>query len=166
MRSGFKFSQLPDPNTFLTEPGSPIRTIFAPVIENGCLSLAENGKQNIQTLIDSYRDTTDMTYIMARLTAGDTTVLNARDAFYADVSNCSFNPAEMLQNIIDARTYFDALPKDIREKFGYDFKAWFSDAGSKDWAERMTGIKKVEEAKVTVSEPAVVTEKVEKLETK
>ena len=154
MRSGFKFSKLPDPSTFLTEPGTPIRIVYAPVIKEGTLKLVENGKQNIQTLIDSYRETTDMTYIMARLRAGDDSLLYAREGFYADVSNMSWNPAEMLQNIIDARTYFDALPKEIREKFDFDFKSWFASAGTEEWVVGMTGIKEPPKTEPQPQEPA------------
>lgn len=149
MRNPIPLSKIPDADTFITSPGSRFRTVYAPVIENGSITLTENGKEDTQVLIDSFRESTDMSFIMARLMAGDDRPLHANPGFYADVSNMSRNPAEMLQHIMDSRAYFDSLPEEIRANFDNSFANWFGSAGSPDWVTAMT-TKKAAEASAVI----------------
>lgn len=138
MRSGITLAMIADADTFVSAPGDPIHVLYSPILKDGDLILAESGKQSIPDFINSHKDLCDMNFILSRLAAGDASVLNARDAFYADVSNLSWNRAEMLQNVADMQMYFDHLPDEVRELFDNSFPAWISQAGSPEWSEKMT----------------------------
>lgn len=141
MRNLFGITQsfIPDPCTY-SEPGSDIYHILQLTIDDdtGLDCLEEVGQMSISTQINSYRDLTDMSYILARLNAGDASVLNARPAFYGDVSDLPQDHRAALDIINNARTYFDHLSDDVKIKFDNDFSKWFSSAGSADWSAKMT----------------------------
>lgn len=131
-------SDVCSPASFLSDPGDPIHVIYSPVIKDGQITLVESGRQSIPQAINSFASTCDMQYILSRLSAGDASVLAQRDAFFADVSDLSYNRADMLQHVNDCRVYFDNLPDDVRAKFDDNFIVWLSSAGAPEWAEKMT----------------------------
>lgn len=122
-----------------SSPGSDIQPLYELVKDDfGQDVLEQVGQQSISTLINAWADSTDMSYILARLNAGDASVLNVRpDAFYGDVSDMPNDHRAALTAIQNARTYFDNLPAETREKFGNSFETWFGDAGSESWINRM-----------------------------
>lgn len=140
MRNPFGVTQsnLPDCNTFCN-PGSDIYVMRQLAQDDvGRDYLQDVGKISISERINSFRDFTDMSYILARLAAGDASVLNVRnDAMYGDFTGMPYDPRAMLDTINNARNYFDHLPADVRAKFGDDFVAWFSDAGDPEWVSKM-----------------------------
>lgn len=136
---GVTLSSIADGDTFFSDPGSEIHVLYSPVIDDGCISLVESGKENIQTLIESYRDSTDMTFILSRLAAGDSSPLFRTNPMFGDFSAATYDHAEMLRTVMDARAAFDNLSSDVRAKFDNDFVTWFSSAGSPEWASFMTG---------------------------
>ena len=140
MRSGVTLSQICSGDSFISSSGDRFHVLYSAVIEDGSLRLLESGKEDISLLINSYRDQTDMSFIIARLTAGDSSVLNQRAPMYGDFSLCSYDHAEMLRNVMDAHNYFDHLPAATRSRFDDDFVKWFSSAGSRDWSEKMTSV--------------------------
>ena len=141
MRNLFGVTQslIPDPCTF-SNPGSDIYHIMQLSTDDdtGLDYLEEVGQMSISTQINSFRDLTDMSYILARLNAGDSSVLNARSSFYGDVSDLPHDHRAALDIINNARMYFDHLSDDIKVKFDNDFAKWFSSAGSADWSAKMT----------------------------
>ena len=99
-----EFAKVFDPNSFSTNPGDRYHTIYSPKIkQNGIIQLVESGKEDIQEMIDSFRDSTDMAFIVNRLMAGDTSVLNQAPAMYGDFTDMPKTYAEALQMVIDAR---------------------------------------------------------------
>lgn len=136
---GITLSLIPDCCTF-SEPGSDIYHIMQLSTDDdtGLDCLEEVGQMSISTQINSYRDLTDMSYILARLNAGDASVLNARPSFYGDVSDLPYDHRAALDIINNARAYFDHLSDDVKVKFDNDFSKWFSSAGSDDWSAKMT----------------------------
>lgn len=134
---GVTVDNIPDADTFC-RAGNDIQLLYELVSDNGCDYLVETGRQSISTMINAWRDCTDMSYILSRLNAGDASVLNVRpDAFYGDVSDMPYDHRAALTAITNARTYFDHLPDDIRAKFDDDFQRWFSEAGDDAWIDKM-----------------------------
>lgn len=132
-----KLSLICDGNTFISSSGSPVKLIFTPAFEDGQIVLNETGKFDISEFINSYADTTDMSFILARLAAGDSSVLNVSQGFFGDSSILSHDHRAALDTVISAQTYFDNLPKDTRDKFNDSFVEWIQSAGTKEWVSRM-----------------------------
>ena len=138
MRSGVTLSMIADADSFLSASGSRIRTLYSPVVEGNSWHLVESGKQDIQDLIDSYRDLTDMSFIMSRLAAGDSSVINVPNAGYGDASVFPADPASLLNVIQNAQNMYDRLPDNVRSQFG-SFRDWFSTSGTPEWSSKMQG---------------------------
>ena len=136
MRSS-SLSSICDGNTFFSNPGSPVKLIYTPALEEGQIVLNETGKFDISEFINSYAETTDMSFILARLSAGDSSVLNVSQGFYGDSSMLSPDHRSALDTVISAQTYFDNLPKETRDKFNDSFVEWIQSAGTKEWVSRM-----------------------------
>lgn len=136
MRSS-NLSLICDGNTFISSAGSPVKLIFTPAYEDGQIVLNETGKFDISEFINSYADTTDMSFILARLSAGDSSVLNVSQGFFGDASILADDHRAALDTVISAQTYFDNLPKDIRDKFNDSFVEWIQSAGTQEWISRM-----------------------------
>ena len=130
-------SHICDGNSFISNPGSPIKLIYTPAYEDGQIVLNETGKFDISEFINSYAETTDMAFILARLSAGDNSVLNVSQGFYGDASILPDDHRVALDTVISAQTYFDNLPKETRDKFNDSFVEWIQSAGTKEWVSRM-----------------------------
>lgn len=150
-----KNAKVSDPNTFITEPGSPERIIYsAKVKPDGSLQVVPSGKENIQDKIESFRDQTDMCYILKQLALGNADVLTVHPGQYGDFTKAPSSMAEALQLQIDAENAWKGLPVDLRAKFDYDMTKWLVTAGSDEW-----NVKMFPSATKEPSEPLVGTEK-------
>lgn len=130
-----------DPNSFVTSAGSRYRSIFSPIVSpDGTIQLVESGKEDIQQYIDSFRDQTDMTYILQRMATGDTSVLNQKEPMFGDFTNMPQTYAEALQLVIDREAQFMQLPLEVRNKFDNDFRKWFAQSGSEEWFQKMDSV--------------------------
>ncbi|QRV61764.1 internal scaffolding protein [Microvirus sp.] len=130
-------SHICDGNTFISSSGSPVKLIFTPAFEDGQIVLNETGKFDISEFINSYADSTDMSFILARLAAGDSSVLTVSQGFFGDSSFLSHDHRAALDTVISAQTYFDNLPKETRDKFNDSFVEWIQSAGTPEWISRM-----------------------------
>lgn len=137
MRSGVSLSDIKDPSRFFTNEGDPIGIQYSPVIEDGEVVLKVSAKFSIPDFINSYADSCDMSFIIARLKAGDSSVLNVVPANFGDTTIFPDNRAAMLQTVIDAQNTWDHLSPDIKSRFDDDFHSWFAQAGSEDWVSKM-----------------------------
>lgn len=135
-----KFAKVSDPNKFVTDPGSPIHKLYSSkVLPNGQIDLIESGEEDIQEMIDSYRETTDMSFILHQLMLGDNSVVNVRSgAMYGDFTTAPQTLAEAQQMLIDGEQAFYQLPLDVRNKFDNDWLKWRMTAGSEDWIKNMS----------------------------
>lgn len=133
-------SCVPDPNSFVSASGDAYHVIFSPVIrEDGTITLVPSAKDDIQQMIDSFRPSTDIAFIMQRLAAGDASVLDSRSPMFGDfVTGVPKTYAEALQLVIDGEARFNALPLEVRNKFDNDFRRWFASAGSESWLNNMS----------------------------
>lgn len=132
-------------NKFVSNTGSRIHIIYAPEVqEDGTILLVESGKEDTDAIIDSFREETEITTIIKKFQAGDVSVINQREGFYADVTKMPKTYAEMLQLRIDSQKAFDSLKPEVKEKFNNDENQFFAAAGSVDWLEKLGLIRKEE----------------------
>lgn len=145
-------AKVSDPNKFFTDPGSDIHILYnAKLLPNGEIRLTESGKESISEKINSWKETTDINYIIQRLIAGDTSVL--RDgAVYGDFTETPKSLADAMQIMMDGEKKFYELPLDVRAKFDHNYYQWLMQAGSESWIEKMNI------APVEVKEEVEVTE--------
>lgn len=125
-------------NSFVSNPGSAEHILYsAKVLPDGSIQLKECGKENLHDIIQSYKDTTDMAYILAKLQSGDMSVINQRPAMYGDFTQYPKTLADALQLQIDSRNLFDRLPAEIKKKFDNDPNKFFAASGTNEWFEKI-----------------------------
>lgn len=130
-------SQICDGNCFFSSVGSPVKIIYTPAYVDGQIVLNESGKYDIAEFIGAYAETTDMAFILSRLAAGDSSVLNVQSGFYGDSSLLTHDHRAALDTVISAQIYFDNLDKETRDKFHDNFVEWIQSAGTPEWISRM-----------------------------
>lgn len=141
-----KYANVSEPNDFVTCSGEKYHITYSTkVMPDGKLLLEPNGKEDIQAMINSHREETDMSFIIQRLSMGDTSVLNKKAAMYGDFTQMPKTYAESLQLVMDAEKHFYEMPLEVRNKFGNDFRQWFATAGAPDWFDKMGIVKSVDE---------------------
>lgn len=112
-----KLAKIPDYSKMYTCAGDPDHIEYEPIVErDGTVTLKPSGKTNIAELINSYKETTDISYIMKRIAMGDFSALSM-NGFYGDFRGMPTDPAEVLQYQINAERYFYSLPPETRNKF-------------------------------------------------
>lgn len=116
-----------------SNPGSPIREIRAAVWKDGQLSVDVVGKENLQAEIDSFADSCNIEMLVQRCVNGESDILNQRQGFYGDFTDYPKSYAEMVQLMVNAKSYFDSLPLEIRNKFNNDVNVFISEMDKKDW---------------------------------
>lgn len=118
-----------DPNSFVTSAGDEFHVIYnAKLLDDGTIKLIESDKEDIQAKIDSFRDQTDMAYILRQLQLGDTSVLTSKQPMYGDFTAMPKNMLEAMQIMIDGEKAFYDLDLDTRQKFDNNFRKWMIDA--------------------------------------
>lgn len=133
-----KYAKVSDPNSFCSCCGNKKHILYSPSIDlNGDITLVESASEDIQEKIDSFLPTTDISFIISRLEAGDESVLNQNPGMYGDFTELPKTYAEALQMVIDAEHKFNALPLDVRNSFDNNYNKWFATAGSESWFEKM-----------------------------
>lgn len=119
-----------------SNPGSPIREIRAAVWKDGELKVEVVGKENLQAEIDSYADSCNIDLLVQRCVNGEPDILNQRQGFYGDFTEYPKTYAEMVEMMVNAKSYFDSLPLEIRNKFNNDVNVFISEMDQKDWFEK------------------------------
>lgn len=141
-----------DPNSFISHSGDQFHINFSPrVLDNGELKLVESGKDDIKQMINSFRDSTDMSFILQRLAVGDSSVLSQRPGMFGDFTQMPTTYAEALQLVIDGRREFDVLPLDVKNSFNNDFRQFLASAGTPEWHEKLSALKPPEEVNAPIS---------------
>ena len=144
-----KHAKIIDPNSIETNPGSDIHIEYSPKVQpDGTIILKESGKTSISEYINSFKEQTDMSYILSRMAAGDTSVLEQRTPFYGNFLEAPKTYAEALQLVIDGEKEFNRLPLDVRNSFDNDFRQWLAQAGTEYWSTKMVLIEKEPEVSV------------------
>lgn len=125
-------------NDIFTEKGNSVKIVYsAKVNDDGTIELVPSGKEDWQAYIGSFADECDINVIVARFVNGDVNALNVRNGIFGDFSDMPKTYAEMLQLQINAKTQFDGLPVDVKEKFNNDFNQFIASAGTVDWLNKL-----------------------------
>lgn len=133
-----KNAKVSDPNSFITDPGSDIHVIYTGrLLESGEVILTESGKESISEKINAEKEFTDISYIMQRLSMGDTSVLRT-DVAYGDYRDLPKDMREGLELLVNAERTFDTLPLEIKQKFNGSYLNWLKTSGSDEWNEKMS----------------------------
>lgn len=134
-------SQIADPDSFISASGDRVRPLFELGLDKQKRKiLVQTGSVDIPDFINAFQATTDMAFILARLSAGDVSVLNRKPCFYCDSTILPKSPAEGYDMIDQSIRAFDALPDDVRAKFNNNVLEWLSGAGSPDWIAKMSRV--------------------------
>lgn len=127
-----------DFNKFVTDPGSPVKDVLSPkVLDDGSIRLEKTSEYSLQDFIESFRDKTDMSWIIQQLKAGNPSVLQVEKGMFGDFTHMPKTYADVLQLNINAKKTFESLPLDVKKAYEMDFNKWFADVGSKTWIELM-----------------------------
>lgn len=119
-------------------PGSGDRVLYSAAYDDrGRLELVEAGVDSLYDSIQSHADSVDIHVMLKRFAAGETDVFSQRQGAYGDFTEVPRTYAEMMQTLIDAESYFESLPVDVRGKFGHNFSEFVHAIGTPDFAERL-----------------------------
>lgn len=149
-----KFATQFDKRSFPTScVGSRVKPTFAGHYdEKGRVVLEEVGKINLYEEIQSHAQSVDIHTLLKRFTNGDPTALASRQGIYADVTQMPKTYAEFLNKMISLENGFNALPADVKQKFGNSFQQFLAESGAADFAEKLGLI--VEKPADPVADPA------------
>lgn len=103
------------------------------VLKDGSIALIENGYIDTDQMIESHRQSVELSTLIARYNNGDLSALNQVNGFYADVANAPKTLPEALQIVFNAESAFNQLPVDVKKEFGSDWRQWLADAGTDEW---------------------------------
>lgn len=136
-----KAARVSVPDEFVTCSGSRDRVLYSSkVLPTGEISLRESGKEDIQEYINSFRESTDMNFILHQLSLGNTAVLNSQQMLFGDFTETPSSLADAQQMLIDGENAFYKLPLDVRQQFNNDFRNWLFTSGSSEWVQKMSSI--------------------------
>lgn len=149
-----KNAKVSNPNDFVTSCGEKVKILYSPkVLPDGTIDLVESGKIDINEMINSQRESTDIAYILQKMKeTGDISALTQAQGVYGDFTEFPTTYAEILQLRIDSENSFYQLDPEVRAKFDNDFNKYFASAGTEEWFSKL-GV--VSQAEKPVEEPKV-----------
>lgn len=127
------------PDKPVSEPGSPVKTLYGPVFDNnGVMDLQEIGKHNLYDEIQSHADSVDIHVLLKMYERdGDASIFSRIQGAYGDFTSMPKTFAEALNTMIAAEQYFNGLPVETRAKFGHSFSQFLAGMDSPTWASDM-----------------------------
>lgn len=118
--------------------GSRVKPVFTGHYdEKGRVVLEETGKLNLYEEIQSHAQSVDLHTLLKRFTNGDPTALSSRQGIFADVTEMPKTYAEFLNKMITLENGFNALPAEVKQKFGNSFEQFLAESGAVDFAEKL-----------------------------
>lgn len=150
---------LDPPKVTITPSGSMEEDIWQLKIdEKGNETFYIAGKTNVYEKIQAHLEETKLENILAKcIDTEDTTLLNQREGFYADLSEMPNTWIEAQNKIKNAENIFNELPLEIRKKYDNNFNKYLAEIGSESWLKNMGLLK--EETKEETATNTEVTEK-------
>lgn len=129
---------VPDSVQFVSQPGSfETPALEARLRPDGSYGIEQVGMVDTWNQIQACRASTDMSLILSRYMAGDTSALSRAQGFYGDISEMPENMHEALSVMLRAQQDFDALPLEVRERFGMDVYRYISELGTPGFADKL-----------------------------
>lgn len=124
-----KYNTKEECNKFFTNPGDRYVQEYDTIVEpNGRIILKESGKKDLFQEIQSWRDQTDMHWVLQQMALGQ--YPQRENLMYGDFSEAPENMVQAMQMMINAEKAFYDLPLDTRKKFDNDYKQWMVMASS------------------------------------
>lgn len=94
-------------------------------------------KIDVQGRIDADYPSTDINLLMKRFALGDSSAIDVKEGFYADVSKMPKSYAELFDRVEMAKQYFDELPADLKSMFNNNYMEFFTEFDSKEFNEKI-----------------------------
>lgn len=140
---------LDPPKKTITPTGEKEENVWELKIdEKGNETFYISGKTNVYDKIQAHLEETKLENILAKcIDMGDTTLLDQRKGFYADITEMPKTWIEAQNKLINAENIFNNLPLEIRKKYNNNFNKYLAEVGSETWLENMGLLK--EETKET-----------------
>lgn len=113
--------------------GNGFEPIFKSKVQrDGVIKLEQDGERNVYEEIQSHKDSCSIELALARASLGDDSLLHRTQGAFGDFTTFPKTFAEVLQVMINAESYFDGLPAEIRNNFGNDFNRFLAQLDSPD----------------------------------
>lgn len=130
-----KFRTVYDRIRIISNPGSPMVDDYVSVYdEDGKRSLEKSGEHSIYDEIQAYRPNCELKTILARyVQTGDESLLQRRQAMYADVVDIPKTYADVLRLVNKANQIFETLPVEDRAVFHNNPDEFLASLGSETY---------------------------------
>lgn len=122
-----KEARIPNISSIHTSSGSPIHKILEPRFDGVNTCLVVTGEENIQDRMEAEAPSTDINYMLHRLSLGDTSVLSSKRPMYGDFTGLPSDPIEALNLVHQSEYAFAQLSVDDKAKYNNDWRRWFAD---------------------------------------
>lgn len=122
-----KEARIPNISSIHTASGSPIHKILEPRFDGVNTCLVVTGEENIQDRMEAEAPSTDINYMLHRLSLGDTSVLSSNRPMYGDFTGLPSDPIEALNLVHQSEYAFAQLSADDKAKYNNDWRRWFAD---------------------------------------
>lgn len=90
----------------------------------------QKGGINLYAKIQSYKDSCDINYLLARFARGDESALSKVQGIYGDFTQMPKTFAELSQRVIDAENLFNNLPLATRKEFNFSASEFYASIGT------------------------------------
>lgn len=112
---------------FVSNAGNKLHPVrHGKILDDGTIQLVTDRLEDTDEIIDSYRKSTDIHNIIARINAGETNLLNQKQGFFGDVTELPKTYAEMLDLMHRGEEFFNKLPIEVKNKYNNDFNQFFA----------------------------------------
>lgn len=101
--------------------------------DDGKRELKKVGEINLYAKIQSFKDSVDINYLLARFARGDEHALSKVQGIYGDFTHMPTTYAELAQRVTDAENLFNNLPLDIRKEFNFSASEFFASIGTEKY---------------------------------
>lgn len=119
-------AHISDPHSFISSPGERVHKLYQSRFDGSRVVLEETGSFDIQDRINGFAPYTDISYMLNRLTVGDSSVLSSRPPLYGDFSCMPDNPIDAINLYHGAEEAFLQLSPEDRLTYNNDFRLWLS----------------------------------------
>lgn len=133
---------------YFSPTGGKIQMEHTPHIGlDGRRVLKKDNPKPIYEMIQASREQCEIDRIVKRAMNGDTSVLNAIEGQYIDITGAPKSLAHAQQIIINAKRQFEELPAEMKKKWDNNVEIFIAEAGTKDWLDKMGITEKLEREK-------------------
>lgn len=98
----------------------------------GQKTLVKNGRRDVLSEIQQYKEDVSIENILAKVAVGDYTDFRP-DGIYQDTTQIPNNLNEARAVMLDLENYWNTLPAEVREKFDNSLETFITQAGSEAW---------------------------------